>query len=392
MAKGKNRLPIILSLTLVLFLGGFWIYANYLRQSSIVDPSGANIRPKVKMENSATTTDSQAYYDANRDFDRKRAEESRKSGDSSLAKSLGKEEPILNDVEKREKWVGLTAEQVMAMIRQYGAEMESRLNDRIDRFARQPRGDNGTPEARYAERISGFLQRVVTEHNDFQPGVLTVSKTLSYTDETTGGGAVQKGGQVKTSNETGANEESTSVINENKAPIPAGEMLYAVLDVGANSDQPGTPVMARIVMGEWIGAKFLGSFDTGNDRLVLRFNRMVYNGKTYSVTGYAVDPHTLTPGISSNVDYHILERWGGLIAASFLEGFGRAVERSGTRYNYGSYGSNDTVSVPEYSLNDELWIAAGEVGNKASDIFAKNFDRAPTVSLDPGTQVGILVL
>lgn len=385
MAKGKNRLPIILIIVLIIFIGGFWVYANYVRQSSIIDPSGANIRPKVKMENSATTTDSQTYYDANRDFDKKRAEESRKSGDSTLAKPMGKKE-ILDGIENREKWVGLTAEQVMKMIKQYGNEMEMRLNERIDRLARQPRSGEGTADARYVERIGGFLQRIVAERNDLQPGVLTISKMTTYKDETAAGGDVHNGGG------TAAPEGVSSNTNNKKAPISAGEMLYAVLDVGANSDQPGTPVMARVVMGPWIGAKFIGSFDTGNDRLVLRFNRLVYNGKTYDVTGYAVDPHTLTPGISSNVDYHILERWGGLIAASFLEGFGRAVERSGTRYNYGSYGGNDTVSVPEYSLNDELWIAAGEVGNKASDVFAKNFDRPPTVSLDPGTQIGVLIL
>lgn len=375
--KGKNRLPLFLTAAVLLFIGGFWAYVNYIRGPEI-DPSNARLRPKVGMENNATTTDSPAYYDANREHDRRRAEEARQSGESALAKPMGKTE-VLPDIGKTE-WRGMTPEQVMELIRQHGAEMEGRLNARLDALARQRRTtQDGKPSA-ISESMTAFLQRATAEYNNLQPGQLVMAKEaevvatpLPAADSTTSS-PVSTGGQTE------------------KAPITAGEMLYAVLDVGANSDQPGTPVMARVVLGPWNGAKFIGGFTTGNEKLVLQFNRMIYRGKTYTVSGYAIDPQTLTPGVSSSVDTHFLERWGGLIAASFLEGFGRAVERSGTTYNYGSYGGNDTVAVPEYNLNEELWIAAGEVGKKASDIFANNFNRPPTVSLDPGTQVGILIL
>ena len=46
----------------------------------------------------------------------------------------------------------------------------------------------------------------------------------------------------------------------------------------------------------------------------------------------------------------------------------------------------------EYSVADQAWIAAGKVGEKAGKIFEKGFDRPPTVRLESGTSLGVLVL
>ena len=82
--------------------------------------------------------------------------------------------------------------------------------------------------------------------------------------------------------------------------------------------------------------------------------------------------------------------WGGLVAASFLEGFGDAVSRAGTRSYASVYGSG--LSVPNYSLGKEAWIAAGKVGERAAGVFEKNFTVAPTVTLNSGTLMGVLIL
>ena len=44
------------------------------------------------------------------------------------------------------------------------------------------------------------------------------------------------------------------------------------------------------------------------------------------------------------------------------------------------------------SEGDQAWIAAGKVGEKAGKIFERNFDRPPTVRLESGTPVGVLVM
>ena len=54
--------------------------------------------------------------------------------------------------------------------------------------------------------------------------------------------------------------------------------------------------------------------------------------------------------------------------------------------------ATDQMVWNTYSPADQAWIAAGKVGEKAGKIFEKNFDRPPTVYLESGTPVGILVL
>lgn len=44
------------------------------------------------------------------------------------------------------------------------------------------------------------------------------------------------------------------------------------------------------------------------------------------------------------------------------------------------------------SVENQAWIAAGKVGEMAGKIFEKDFDRPPTVRLESGTPVGVLVL
>ncbi len=63
------------------------------------------------------------------------------------------------------------------------------------------------------------------------------------------------------------------------------------------------------------------------------------------------------------------------------------------KYNGKHYNdATDQMVWNEYSLSDQAWIAAGKVGEKAGKIFEKGFDRPPTVRLESGTPVGVLVV
>jgi type IV secretory pathway VirB10-like protein len=94
------------------------------------------------------------------------------------------------------------------------------------------------------------------------------------------------------------------------------------------------------------------------------------------------------------VDTHFFSRWGGLIGAAFLEGLGTAKRYSGAQSTmYGSAaGVADQMIWNSYSPEDQAWIAAGKVGEKATRIFERNFERPPTVYLEQGTPVGVLIL
>lgn len=197
-------------------------------------------------------------------------------------------------------------------------------------------------------------------------------------------------------------ETREGVAPGNSAPtlspldLNPGDLLYAVVDTGVNSDVPSA-VMATIVQGKHKKSRLLGKFQRFEERLVLAFTRIIPpsgEGRDIQIEAYAVDPETTESSVASSVDTHFFSRWGGLIASAFLEGLADAKKFSGAQSTvYGGYnGTTDQMVWNNYSLEDQMWIAAGKVGEKSSKIFEKNFDRPPTVYLEAGSPIGVLVL
>lgn len=176
--------------------------------------------------------------------------------------------------------------------------------------------------------------------------------------------------------------------------LKPGDLLYAIMDVGVNSDVPSA-VLATVTSGAYRNARLMGGFQRHDERLVLAFNRAVLpSGETVQLEAYAVDPSTSEASVASSVNTHFFSRWGGLVASAFLEGLGSAKRYSGAQSTiYGSGGdTTDQMVWNTYSVEDQAWIAAGKVGEKAGKIFEKGFDRPPTVRLESGTPVGVLVV
>lgn len=181
---------------------------------------------------------------------------------------------------------------------------------------------------------------------------------------------------------------------ETEIDLKPGDLLYAVIDTGVNSDIPSA-VMATIAQGKYRNTRMLGSFQRHDERMVLAFSRAILpNGKSIQLEAYAIDPNTSEASVASSVDTHFFSRWGGLVASAFLEGLGNAKRFSGATSTMYGYGNNagDQMVWNNYSPQDQAWIAAGKVGEKASKIFDRNFDRPPTVRLESGAPVGILIL
>lgn len=179
--------------------------------------------------------------------------------------------------------------------------------------------------------------------------------------------------------------------------LAVGDMLYAVVDTGVNSDIP-SPVMATVTSGKYRKTRLIGQFKRFDERLVLTFNRaLLPGGEAVQLNAYAVDPNTTHASVASSSDTHFFERWGGLIASAFLEGLGDAKRFSGSQstiYGYGNgvNGTTDQMVWNDYSIEDQMWIAAGKVGEKAGRILERGFDRPPTVYLDAGAPIGVLIM
>ena len=86
--------------------------------------------------------------------------------------------------------------------------------------------------------------------------------------------------------------------------LKPGDLLYAVIETGVNSDVPSA-VMATVASGKYKNARLLGKFQRFEERLVLAFSRIVLpSGEDLQIEGYAVDPSTSEASVASSVDTH----------------------------------------------------------------------------------------
>ena len=98
--------------------------------------------------------------------------------------------------------------------------------------------------------------------------------------------------------------------------------MFAVLDTSINTDEKGTPIMARIVGGPYKGGKLFGQFTLVDKRVMLSFNilNLPDRDKTISINAVAIDPETARTAMSGEVDNHYLLRYGTFFASAFLSG------------------------------------------------------------------------
>jgi type IV secretory pathway VirB10-like protein len=209
------------------------------------------------------------------------------------------------------------------------------------------------------------------------------------------GAAVAKG----TGAGAAANSKDADAPGEGTPPlIKAGTILFAVLDTTVNSDYPDSPVLATIVEGKYKGAKLLGKLQISKgvsgqmDRLMLNFTLMNMDAwpKSKSATAFGIDPDTARSALASEVDYHYMQRFGALMATSFLTGYGQAAMSSGGTQVASAFGTSSTN--PQLSPSSKLAVAFGQMGQALGDATKNYTNRPPTVVVDSGVGLGILFM
>ena len=186
-----------------------------------------------------------------------------------------------------------------------------------------------------------------------------------------------------------AKDETEEVVQ-----VPVGTMVYAFFDAGVNSDYPGM-VRAKITGGPLDGAlltgkstvPFASSAYMPRDKLQVKFDRMVFKRSTYATDAVGLDLGTATDYMDASVDNHYFTRWGGLVGATFLKGFGRAVSTNQVTSNVDQYGNAAVLPQPLKTTGEQTKAALGEVGNELASIAKSYFDRPPTVSKEQGEQM-----
>ncbi len=175
--------------------------------------------------------------------------------------------------------------------------------------------------------------------------------------------------------------------------VKAGSIMFAVLDTSINSDEKGTPVMARIVGGPYKGGKLLGQFTLVDKRLMLSFNllNLPDRNKSIPIRAVAIDPDTARTAMSGDeVNNHYLLRYGTFFASAFLAGVSDALQSSGSTTTATPVG---TVTVQkDLSVAQSALVGAGAVGKQFSQVLGQTINTPPTVKLGAGTGMGLLFM
>ena len=171
--------------------------------------------------------------------------------------------------------------------------------------------------------------------------------------------------------------------------IPAGTIEYAQTITEANTDAPG-PVLVQLASGPLKGAKLIGSFESTENFLILKFSMIVIDGVNYETDAVALDPGTANPGVITEIDRRYFRRVILPAAAEFVEGVASAVAQSEST-TVTVEGGTTSSTEEDLDLNQELATGVESLGSEIGDALDEEADRLePLLRLAAGTPVGIL--
>lgn len=208
------------------------------------------------------------------------------------------------------------------------------------------------------------------------------------------GGAGGQGGSGGTGASSGGGSGSQGGGNSKATSstfIKAGTVMFATLTTEINSDEPG-PVLATVVGGDLQGGRLLGTITNQGQAVMITFNLLTLPNldKSIPINAVAIDQNTARTGLSTGTDNHYLLRYGSLFASSFLQGYGQAIQSSGTTVS--TTGLTTQTATPTLSPKDEIFVALGNVGAQWGNQLNTIFNTPPTVHVKSGTSIGVLYL
>jgi intracellular multiplication protein IcmE len=87
------------------------------------------------------------------------------------------------------------------------------------------------------------------------------------------------------------------------------------------------------------------------------------------------------------VDHHYLERYGAIMAASFLTGYSSAITQAG-QSTTGVFGTSATH--PALSPGNKIAVGLGQIGTNLSAMMQSKVNKPATVQVNSGVGLGIL--
>lgn len=181
----------------------------------------------------------------------------------------------------------------------------------------------------------------------------------------------------------------------------SGDVAYAVLDRGFNSDDPAAPIFATITdlderqrPGPLHGIRMMGQIVYSQTQASIRFTTMILqDGRQGPMQAIAITVDQARTGVAEDVDNHVLQRYGGLVVAGLLQGVGQVGQQLTQQNTVTTF--SDGIAVQSGRGID--WISAGmgatlPVGQAMTAVAARSFSRPPTLSSTVNFPIGIVFL
>lgn len=175
---------------------------------------------------------------------------------------------------------------------------------------------------------------------------------------------------------------------ELKGKVLVGDTFMAVLQIGINTDEISEVKATIVEKGVLEGAVLVGTPSRVGEKAHIQFSNMGYKREGFGVSAVALDPDTYRSALADGVDRHTLSRWGGLGLAAFVEGYADAMTSSQTVNS--AEGSSTTTRDGLPNSSDQAKYAIGNIGKRAAPIMEQQFNRPPTVTVEPNRIIYIM--
>lgn len=178
-----------------------------------------------------------------------------------------------------------------------------------------------------------------------------------------------------------------------------GDIVYATLDQGFNSDDPrGLPVFATIRdprnggRGPLDGARLMGQVNYSTENAALIFQTLITGGRTVSIQAMAISETDARTGIAADIDHHTLERYGSLFVANLLQGAGEVGQKLAENYDATVFPDQGAIQFSNQKVD---WATAAmgtlrPLGNSLSGFASRGFDRPATITSPAGMGMGVI--
>ena len=174
--------------------------------------------------------------------------------------------------------------------------------------------------------------------------------------------------------------------------VRGGEIRYAQTDIALDTDFQG-PVRMTFLEGNLRGYTGMGTFELNElgAKMKLKIDTLFDpDGQNYQVSGWVLDPNTTLWAMSSEVDRHIIYRYGGFGLGVVLGAFKTLAENRATISQTVTPDGTVSEQTRDPDGKQVTWTVLGEFGELFEEAFRENLNRPITVRLHPDEEAGVL--